>query len=163
MKAFVLDPPVCDVTYECVSVTGNNNSINCNDPATVNFNPKTGNFIFTAFDKQKHPPGKYKFSIRGKAGTAFPVLKEVEITLTLSDPCFMAKPLKINQFPFFDMRYTLGYDTIAYPFDELFTFERRFNCGILLLEFIDEKGNPLNPAIFSVPVSSAEQRIFKIL
>ena len=41
--------------------------------------------------------------------------------------------------------------------------DTRVNCGIFIYQFIDEKGNPLNPAIFSFPASSTEPRIFKIL
>ena len=100
MKAFVLNPPVCDITYECVSVVGNDDSVKCDDPGTVNFNPKTGNIIFTTFDKERYSPGNYKFTLRGKAGTDFPVQKEVTIMFTLSDPCPKVKPLMIEQFPF---------------------------------------------------------------
>ena len=73
MKTFVLDPPVCDITYECVSVAGNSTSVKCDDPGTVDFNPKTGNLIFTTIDKEKYSPGIYKFTLRGKAGTKYPV------------------------------------------------------------------------------------------
>ena len=113
MKSFVLYPPICEITYECVSVAGYNNSVKCDDPDTVNFNPKTGNLIFKTFDKEKYSPGNYKFTLRGKAGTEFPVQKEITIMFTLSDPCPTVKPLMINQFPFEDMRYTLGQDVIA--------------------------------------------------
>ena len=113
MKAFVIYPPVCDITYECVSVTGNSTSVKCNDPGTVDFNPKTGNLIFTTLDKEKYSPGIYKFVLRGKAGTANPVKHEVTITFTLTDPCLTAKPLMMNQFPFVDMWYTLGRNTIV--------------------------------------------------
>ena len=113
MKAFVLDPPACDITYEFVSVFDNNDSVKSDDPGTFNLNSKTGNLIFTTFDKQKYSPGNYKFTIRGKAGTAFPVQKEVTIIFTLSDPCPTVKPLVIDQFPFADMQYILGQDAIA--------------------------------------------------
>ena len=51
--------------------------------------------------------------MKGKAGTEFPVQKEITIIFTLSDPCTTVKPLMIKQFPFEDMRYTLGQDVIA--------------------------------------------------
>jgi hypothetical protein len=96
MKPFVLDPPVCDITYECVSVSSNNTSVKCNDTGIVNFNPISGNFIFTTFDKETYSPGVYNFTLRGKAGTSFPVQHDVIITITLSDPCPTVKPLVIN-------------------------------------------------------------------
>ena len=165
MRAFVLDPPVCPITYECVSATAtvNSTSVKCNDPGTVDFDSKTGNLIFTTFDKEKYVPGIYMFTLRVTAGTEYPVYNSVTITFTLTNPCPTAKPLVMNQFPFIDMRYTLGRDAIKQPFNELFTLNTRVNCGIFLNEFIDEKGNPLNPIIFSVPASSTDQRIFSIL
>ena len=114
MRAFVLDPPVCPITYECVSATAtvNSTSVKCNDPGTVDFDSKTGNLIFTTFDKEKYVPGIYMFTLRVTAGTEYPVYNSVTITFTLTNPCPTAKPLVMNQFPFIDMRYTLGRDAI---------------------------------------------------
>ena len=66
---------------------------------------------------EKYPPGVYEFTIRGTVGEDVPVSIDFIFTLTLLDPCPLATLTNLQEFPFVDMRYTIGRDPILHPFD----------------------------------------------
>ena len=77
VKPFVVDPPVCDVTYECISDS-------CMTKA-VRFN--NGRFDFETFDMVEFPPGEIEFTIRATVGNLIQLEEITTIKITLIDPC----------------------------------------------------------------------------
>lgn len=62
INSLVVYPPVCEITYECVSVdsmgTANTGSdVQCSDPGTLTFDPATGRIFFESTDINAYRPG----------------------------------------------------------------------------------------------------------
>jgi len=58
----------------------------------------------------------------------------------------------LREFPFDNMRYVLGRESIYQPFDyaTIVAHDQRVDCGAINFEFIDEFEALLNPAIFAM-------------
>ena len=110
--AFINDPPVCEITYECITVVSLNeteSAISCDDQnVVVYFSTLTGRLILRTYDMAKYSPGVYQFTIRGTSGTVALISTEVVFTMTLVDPCPTTSLSNIQVRPFIDMRYILG-------------------------------------------------------
>ena len=72
VKPFIVDPPVCPVTYECISIEGPSTDLTCNDP-NVKIDSQTGELSLQTFDMVKYHPGDYTVTIRGTTGTVVPL------------------------------------------------------------------------------------------
>ena len=105
VESFVVDPAVCDVTYECISAS-------CQFEAVQQFT-KTGDLVFETTDLIGYPPGEIEFTIRGTVGTLVPISQLTTITITLVNPCNTVTTSSKTQFPIEDMRYELGRPQIA--------------------------------------------------
>ena len=46
VNSLVIDPPVCFATFECLSITGTDLVLACDDPRTVSLNTETGRLNF---------------------------------------------------------------------------------------------------------------------
>lgn len=64
VDSFIVDPPVCDVSYECISAS-------CLTDA-VRFKPD-GSLVYETIDLDAYPPGEIEFTIRGTVGTLVPI------------------------------------------------------------------------------------------
>lgn len=155
VKPFVLVPPVCDITYECVSDT-------CLTSA-VRFT-ENGRLSFDTFDTVAYPPGEIEFTIRASAGNLVQLMELMTIKITLIDPCSTIGTSFKSQFPIEDIRYVLGRSEIAQPFDELFRLDTRVDCGTINFEFFyADGGSRIDETLFSAPETDSDARVFKVL
>ena len=46
VNSIVIDPPVCAITYECLTVTGSDSGVKCEDKDSITFSTKTGRLYF---------------------------------------------------------------------------------------------------------------------
>ena len=73
MNYLLVDPPVCSVTFECLSVIGEDPDVQCEDKDTVTFSTLTGQLTFKTNDMIKYTPGSYIFTMRGTVGETVPI------------------------------------------------------------------------------------------
>ena len=71
----------------------------------------------------RFPPGDYTFTLRATTGLVDKMSTDFSFTLTMSDPCPTTTLANIVEFPFLDVRYTLGRPEIKQPFDYQNFFE----------------------------------------
>ena len=91
VNPFLVDPPICPVTYECITVTGKNLNAPCDNLAdSIVFSPTTGRLTFLTDDMEKYEPGSYIFTMRGTVGESAPISADFAFTLILSNPCPIA-------------------------------------------------------------------------
>lgn len=109
---FIVDPPVCPVTYECISIEGPSVELTCTDP-NVRIDSQTGELSFQTFDMVKYLPGDYNVTIRGTTGTVVPLPAEAKFNLKLVNPCFSAKFRNNDLQSLTDVRYVLGNQPIV--------------------------------------------------
>lgn len=107
MNPLSVDPPVCPITFECINVVGNYQSVNCN-AELVYLDPLTGSVTFNTQRMATFPPGDYTFTMRGTTGLVDLISTDFTFTLTMTDPCPTSTLTNIAEFPFIDVRYTLG-------------------------------------------------------
>lgn len=82
---FVVDPPVCTVSYECISS-------NCLlEPLQFETD---GSIFFVTTDIEKYPPGELLFTVRGTVGNLVPITLERTVNITLVNPCYTVVPKK---------------------------------------------------------------------
>jgi hypothetical protein len=58
----------------------------------------------------------------------------------------------LQEVPFEDIEYSLGHEAVLKPFEEsqLVALSIDVNCGPMLIEFVDENDQALDPVTFSV-------------
>ena len=149
-----MDPPVCEVIYECISES-------CITEA-VQFTAN-GDLVFEATDLTVYPPGEIEFTIRGTMGNLIPISQLTTITITLVNPCSTVTTSFKTQFPIEDMRYELGRPQISQEFDTLFELDVDVDCGLINFEFIYENGRAIDETLFSTPSTDIDSRIFIVL
>ena len=81
-----MDPEICPVTYECVSIDGPSESFSC-DSSVFKLDDASGQITVTTSDMARFKPGDYQIVIRGSAGTQVPLSIDVAFTLKLENPC----------------------------------------------------------------------------
>ena len=59
----IIDPVICPITYNCVSVDGPDADVRCDDKASVNFIASSGQLTFETLDIKKYSPGTYTFNL----------------------------------------------------------------------------------------------------
>ena len=84
---FIAGPPVCPITYECISVRGEDINLKCNDSGVVSFDEIEGTMNFNTLDMAKYRPGSYEIIIRGTVGFETKISEDVTFTLVLENPC----------------------------------------------------------------------------
>ena len=126
----VVDPPVCPVTYQCISVTGPDSRLSCLAPA-VGLNTNTGTIRFTSTDSQAYYPGEYVFTVRASSGTVNAVTDEFTFTLRMEDPCKESNLIPLQGLKFVNVRYMLGRDQISQRFtvEDLVEVNVQHDCG----------------------------------
>ena len=154
-SSLIVYPPVCPVTYECLSteiLQGSDADIRCDDPEIVTFDPASGHFVFETADMEKYSPGQYQFNMRGTVGVQDKISADYSISLKLVNPCPLTSLRNVLGTSFMDMRYTLGRDAVNQPFivSDFVEVDTRVDCGQIKLEFIDEQGDPLDENVFAV-------------
>ena len=55
--------------------------------------------------------------MRGVSGSVVPVTADFSFKLTLSDPCPLTNLVSLREYPFVDMQYILGRESVYQPFD----------------------------------------------
>ena len=153
-----VDPPVCNITFSCISVqklAGMDDNVRCNDPDTITFNPETGLLNFETFDIDKYSLGKYKFNMRATVGIGNPfdtINADFFFIMELANPCPFTNLRNMNEFPFKNMRYNLGSDSIMQSFDskDVIKMDSRIDCGEVEFEFIDQFGRLIDDELFDV-------------
>ena len=105
--AWVVEPPICAVTYSCSVVSSPmSTSVDLCDLEDGNtagvFDPITGNYDFSSIDMAKYPPGDYTFQVTGTVGNKS---ASKTFTVTFVDPCPTATLTIVN--PFVDKTYNL--------------------------------------------------------
>lgn len=81
-----IDPPICNVTFECISVEGDDPDMSClADELT--FESASGETFFKSLDIDKFAPGSYEFTLRATTGTEIPISTDFAFNFTLVDPC----------------------------------------------------------------------------
>ena len=113
VNPFIVDPPVCAVTYECISVTGPDADVQCTDSDVVKFSSSTGAWTFNTNNIAKYGAGEYKITIRGTAGFGIPVATEVVFRLVTVNPCNTATISNLQKQPFKDMEYSLSTEAVS--------------------------------------------------
>jgi hypothetical protein len=137
-------PPVCDVTYECISVEGDDADVTCEIPDVSFFESVTTEdgqnsvyFNFGTYRNDLYDPGTYKFTIQGTTGSETPITATSTFTLTLEDPC-PAATIQLLANPFDDQLYHYREDPIrmSYSILKRMAVIESFNaCGDLAIEF----------------------------
>ena len=85
-----MDPPVCNITYECLTVEkidGTDDDVRCIDPDAVSFDPTTGLLNFETSDIDKYSLGQYRFYMRGTTGTIDKISADYSFIMRLASPC----------------------------------------------------------------------------
>ena len=149
-----MDPPVCDVTYECISDS-------CLTDA-VQFEAD-GSLVFKTTDLVEYPPGEIEFTIRGTVGTLIPISQLVTIKIILINPCHTVTTSFKSQFPIEDTRYVLGRTEMSQEFDKFFELDVLVDCGLINFEFVYEDGSAIDETLFSTPSNELDPRVFKVL
>ena len=136
---FVVDPPVCPVTYECISIDDPDSIFTCVSDEIFNIDNATGQITVQSSDMAKYRPGDYLVTLRGSAGTVFPVFVDTTFTLSLINPCPTAALSNLQKEPFLSVTYTLGDESIDQTFsiDNLVSLDTPVDCGPILISFID--------------------------
>ena len=62
VNSLIVDPPVCPITFECVSVEsltddGGDSDVKCDDPDNLSFDTSTGELTFQTTDMELYAPG----------------------------------------------------------------------------------------------------------
>ena len=94
-------------------------------------------------------PGEYTFNLQAISGDK---IADFTYSLILTDPCNTASLNVFQQEPLIDMQYDLGTEKVTQKFNvnDIFSLETNVDCGVISLEFTDEKGMPLSDEIFSI-------------
>lgn len=105
----------------------------------LTFDSNNGDTSFKTFDMQKYTPGSYEFNLRASVGSEVSVTTEFTFNFTLVDPCPASTLKNLQDFPFIDLRYTLGRNSLEQKFDiaKLVELDTQVDCGKIKIEFID--------------------------
>ena len=89
----------------------------------------------------KYTPGSYEFTVRASVGSEVAVSTEFTFNFTLVDPCPTSTLKSLQDFPFIDLRYTLGRNSLEQKFAiaNLVELDTQVDCGEIKIEFIDEE------------------------
>ena len=79
-------PPVCPVTYECVSYSFKGMVSDCKE-AAVSFSTGSGSLNFNTIDNKRYPPGDYTFTLKAEVGSVVPISTSFSFDLRLIDAC----------------------------------------------------------------------------
>lgn len=157
---FTVDPPVCNITFECLEVQkidgGSDNDVRCVDPDAVTFDPATGWLNFETADIDKYSLGQYRFFMRGTTGLVNKISADYSFIMRLANPCPYTFLRNLQEEPFADMRYILGRAALFQPFDtkDLVSVDARVDCGPIEIEFTDQFGRKLDDRLFAVLVDN---------
>ena len=137
-KAFIVDPPVCGVTYSCQIVDGPRLDIcDFSDGDTSSFfDPSTGDFRFMSTNIVDFEPGTYKMEITGTSGAK---QQSFVVDLVMIDPCFSVD-LDVQANPFSDRIYVLRDPEIPLPWRaiDLIKPKTEVDCGPIAVEFFND-------------------------
>ena len=149
---------MCSVTYECISIAGADPDVACDNLDLVSFDPLYGNLLLTTNDVVKYSPGSYTVTIRATTGSLVPITTDIFLPLDLVNPCTTATLENLLTMPFLDTEYVLGSEPITqgpYLIQESITIDTYAKCGPIVVEFIDQNSEPLDPSLFSVETTEA--------
>ena len=69
LNDLVVDPNICPVTYECVSIGDADSSITCDSNTVFKLDSASGQISVMTSDMARYKPGDYPVVIRGSAGS----------------------------------------------------------------------------------------------
>ena len=163
MNPFIVDPPICTVTYSCSVISGPRFDL-CAiiDGATKGvFNTITGDYAFESTDMANYLPGVYQFEITGTVGAKS---DKIVVDIRLVDPC-PTTVINLEPSPFVDETYVLRDPTSTQSWDpsNLFTDDSDVDCGSISLDFLNADGTVLDPTIFEDKRDLVTQNTFSVL
>ena len=112
LNDLVVDPYICPVSYECVSIDDPSSSLTCDSNEVFQVDNKTGLITVKTTDMTTYKPGDYPVIIRGSAGTLVSVTVDFTFTLRLVNPCPTARLSNLQKDPIFSVKYSLGDEPI---------------------------------------------------
>ena len=136
---FEIDPPICHIRYQCSEIRGKSHDLTCDK---LTFDEESGSLSFQTLDMKTYRPGTYTIKIRGSSGFESQLSAEVDLKLTLKNPCQKALFQTHLTSPFQDSSYTIGVNSIEFAFDknELVKINTLVDCGPIEIDFVDLEG-----------------------